>query len=183
MDVEIVYESVFGTTRSVAEAIAEGIRATSPGAAVALRSVADAPPDLVSRADLLVVGGPTHLRGLSTPSSRRRAHRRAVSLRVGGRAAGPDAEEPAGVREWLTTLPQASGTPAAAFDTRLPALLAGGAAPRIARSLERSGHRLLAAPQQFQVTGTEPVLRAGERDRARAWGAELAARLGPARLP
>jgi hypothetical protein len=182
VDVEIVYESVFGTTRSVAEAIAEGIRAARPEAEVAVRSVADAPPDVVHRADLLVVGGPTHLRGLSTPSSRRRALRRAVFLRAGGRAGGPGAGETAGVREWLTTLPQVSGAPAAAFDTRLPALLAGGAAPRIARSLERSGHRLLAAPQRFQVTGTEPVLRAGERDRARAWGADLAARLGPAPL-
>jgi hypothetical protein len=57
---------------------------------------------------------------------------------------------------------------AAAFDTRLPALLAGGAAWRIARALERSGYPLVARPEGFQVTGTEPVLRAGERDRARA---------------
>lgn len=78
------------------------------------------------------------------------------------------------MREWLATVPQARGRQrAAAFDTRLPALLAGGAARGIARRLRGSGSRLLARPTGFQVTGTAPVLRTGERERARAWGAEL----------
>jgi hypothetical protein len=85
-------------------------------------------------------------------------------------AAGP------GLREWFTTLTDAPPC-AAAFDTRvqMSPLLSGRAAPKIARSLERSGCHLIAEPKSFFVTTKEPALVAGERERARAWGETLAA--------
>jgi hypothetical protein len=180
VDVVVVYESMFGNTRSIAESIADGVRSVVPQATVSVLPVAEAVPEEIRRAALVVVGGPTHMRTTSTPSSRRRAHRRAISAsRVGDDAGAPDADGFPGVREWLATVPAATGEQAAAaFDTRLPALLAGGAARRIARTLEGLGYRVVAHPGGFQVTGTKPVLRAGERDRARAWGAELGAGLG-----
>jgi hypothetical protein len=182
MDVAIVYESMFGNTRSIAEAIAGGVRAARPDATVSVRSVSEAVPEEIRRAALVVVGGPTHLRGMSTQSSRRRARRRVVAA-VGAREddLAPGGDGLPGVREWLPTVPQATGQQsAAAFDTRLPELFAGGAAPRIARALERSGYRVVTRPVGFEVTGAgvEPILRAGERDRARAWGTELGALLG-----
>jgi len=66
MDAIVVYESVFGNTRAVAEAIAEGL-----GSAPVL-SVHEAAKRSGS-VDLLVVGGPTHMHGLSTTRSRRLA--------------------------------------------------------------------------------------------------------------
>ena len=63
----VVYESLFGSTREVAEAVAEGLRA-APGAAVDCRPVADAGPAL-GQVDLLVAGGPTHFLGMTSQRS------------------------------------------------------------------------------------------------------------------
>jgi hypothetical protein len=65
----------------------------------------------------------------------------------------------------------------AAFDTRHVSkwtLLFGYAAPRIARSMERSGAALLAAPEGFFVLGTEGPLKEGELERAACWAREVA---------
>jgi flavodoxin len=58
----VVYESIYGNTRAVAEAIAEGL-----GGAV-VRSVHEA--DASGPVELLVVGGPTHMHGMTTSFSR-----------------------------------------------------------------------------------------------------------------
>ena len=92
----------------------------------------------------------------------------------------PGADGP-GAREWLDRAPLARpGNRAAAFDTRLPSALAGGAARPIARQLHRHGYQLAAKPEGFIVTGTEGPLREGELNRARAWGAALATQSAPA---
>jgi flavorubredoxin len=72
VDVVIVYESMFGNTRSIAESIADGVRTGRPQATVSVLSVAEAVPEEIRKAALVVVGGPTHMRGMSTLSSRRR---------------------------------------------------------------------------------------------------------------
>ena len=59
----VVYESIYGNTRAIAEAIAEGLG----GAAVA--TVQQAPQDL-GDCDLLVVGSPTHVHSMPTTRSR-----------------------------------------------------------------------------------------------------------------
>ena len=69
----VVYESMYGNTHVVASNIADGLRATHE---VTLVPVAEATEDLVAEADLLVVGGPTHMHGLSSPASRRWQPRR-----------------------------------------------------------------------------------------------------------
>jgi len=81
MRATVVYESLFGSTREVAEAVAEGPRA-APGAAVDCRPVVDAGPAL-GQVDLLVVGGPTHFLGMSSQRSRRMV--RQYQERAGGR--------------------------------------------------------------------------------------------------
>ena len=79
-----------------------------------------------------------------------------------------------GFGEWLDALPAAQdGSLGAAFDTRDGYRLAGGAAHDIGRSLENSGYGLVARPEGFVVWGTEGPLRAGERQRARRWGAQV----------
>ena len=129
MRATVVYESLFGSTREVAEAVAEGLRA-APGVAVDCRPVVDAGAAL-GQADLLVVGGPTHFLGMSSQRSRHIV--RQYQERAGGRrprqAAGNHPAGP-GVREWLAALPQArGGRRAAAFDTRLTTLFPGSARP------------------------------------------------------
>jgi flavodoxin len=70
----IVYESMFGNTRQIAEAVAEGLRAGHDAAPVevGLVEVGEAPAT-VADVDLLVVGGPTHALGMSRPETRQSA--------------------------------------------------------------------------------------------------------------
>jgi flavodoxin len=63
----VVYESMFGNTQTVAEAIAEGLSTTMR---VELHEVGAAPAAMERDVDLLVVGAPTHAFGLSRLSTR-----------------------------------------------------------------------------------------------------------------
>jgi hypothetical protein len=56
-----------------------------------------------------------------------------------------DASASDGVREWLNTLPESAGPPPS-FDTRLPNLLAGGAARPVARGSQRCGREDMSRP-------------------------------------
>ena len=155
----VVYESIYGNTRAIAEAIAEGL-----GGAPAV-SPADA-----AQADLLVVGGPTHIHGVATPRSRR-----AALDAPGGATAAAATPEP-GLRDWLAKLSRADHARAAAFDTRLdkPEWLTGAASHGIAKRLRRHGYTVVDT-SSFLVAGNEGPLLDGELERARRWGTELAA--------
>jgi hypothetical protein len=165
----VVYETSFGNTEAVARAIAEGLASR---ATVTLLNATDAPPSLTG-IDLLVAGGPTHAFGLSRPSTRQDAARRGATRGATG----------AGLREWLAALDPGPGTAStAAFDTKVQKpRLPGSAGHAIARRLRRLGLPRLARPHTFRVTGTAGPLAAGEVDRARAWGRELAETWGPRR--
>jgi hypothetical protein len=174
----VVYESMFGNTQAIARAVAEGL---AIHADVELVEVSAAPPVVGDEVALLVVGGPTHAHGMTTPDTRadsaRRAGDRLVSRGVG-------------IREWISAIPatRAPGV-AAAFDTRIkgPGFLWGSAAKGMAKLLEDAGHRLVVAPESFLVDGpTGPQfdrLREGELDRARAWAAELGSTVATTREP
>jgi hypothetical protein len=158
----VVYESLFGNTKQVAEAIADGLRPTME---VELTHVADvwhADPAV----DLLVVGGPTHAMSMTRPSTRAEAVKQ-------GAPAGPDV----GLREWLKTFrPGLSQPVLATFDTKLAKArrVPGSAAKAAARAGRRAGFALATRPQSFWVAGTPGPLAPGEVDRARAWGSSLA---------
>jgi hypothetical protein len=166
MDAIVVYESVFGNTRAIAEAIAEGLGSVPVLAVHEAATQRDA-------VDLLVVGGPTHMHGLSTARSRQVA---AEGVREDG--AGhiePGATDEPGLRSWLGDLPPSAAHCVAAFDTRLDKSpwLTGVAARGIARRLRRGGLDVVAT-ESLLVEDSEGALLEGEVDRARAWGAELA---------
>jgi len=166
MDAVVVYESVYGNTRALAEAIAEGLAAT------AVLPVHDAQGHR-GAIDLLVVGGPTHVHGLTTDRSRRVA---AETAPEGSESkVEPAATEEPGLRSWLRDLSPGAAHHAAAFDTRLdkPPWITGTAARGIARRLRRRGIDVIAT-QSFLVQDAEGPLETGELERARAWGAELA---------
>ena len=80
------------------------------------------------------------------------------------------------MRSWLDALPAGQGR-SAAFDTQVRGPF-GKAAPTIAEELERAGYSRLADPVGFTVSGKFGPLRKGELDRAKRWGAELAAAMG-----
>jgi len=166
MDAIVVYESVFGNTRAVAEAIAEGL------GSVPVLPVHEA-AKLGGSVDLLVVGGPTHMHGLSTARSRHLAA--AGAHEDGAGHVDPGATEEPGLRSWLRDLPSGAAERAAAFDTRLDKSpwVTGVAARGIARRLRRHGLDVVAT-ESFLVEDSEGPLGEGELDRARAWGAELA---------
>jgi len=168
----IVYESMYGNTHAIAEAIARGLQ---PGNEVTMVPVAGATPELLDGADLVVVGGPTHVHGMSKAATRKSAADQA--RKHGGQPAlDADAEGP-GLRDWFGSLGRMKGM-AAAFDTRLagPVMFTGSAAKGIAKLLERHGFTLIAEAESFLVTSANK-LRAGEEDRAQNWGQALAAKL------
>ena len=171
--VVIVYESMYGNTHLVAEKMAEGVNSRAEAVIV---PVAKASHELVEGADLLVVGGPTHMHGLSSSMSRHAAESDAEKQR---RVIDPDAEGE-GLRTWFHGLDRTSGTPSAAFDTRLdgPTEFTGRAAKGIVHRLEHHGFRVIAAPESF-IVDKENHLLPGEGDRARAWAIDLVEKLSP----
>jgi flavodoxin len=168
MDALVVYESVYGNTRAIAEAIAEGLG----GARTTAVHAADGAE--VAQAELLVVGGPTHMHSLATQMSRKVALQAALE---DGREhhAEPNAAAEPGLRVWLRDLPERRGARAAAFDTRLDrsTAMTGSACRGIARRLRHRGYEI-AGFGSFLVADNEGPLEDGELDRARDWGRELA---------
>ncbi len=161
----IVYESIYGNTHDIAEAIAAGLR---PRAEVSLLPVREAVADQLAGIDLLVVGGPTHAWGMTRRGTREQAI--TEGLRKGMRTEARHGDP--GLREWLTGLTVTVAT--AAFDTRIkaPSIVTGGAGRGIVRRLRQLGLPLLTGPVSFFVDRDNHLLD-GEIDRARRWGGEL----------
>jgi flavodoxin len=189
MDVAVVYESMFGMTHDVADAVVEGVAEVASDARVVCLAVGDAAPDRLGSPDLLIVGGPTHMRGLSSAMTRKMA----VSIedkadRGEGKHQGhglePDIEGP-GLRDWFHELPKAGkGHFAAAFDTRGDyGRMVGGAARGIGSRLRRHGYELVTEPEGFIIEGDAGQLRAGESERARAWASEVTRRAADRSAP
>lgn len=164
MSAIVVYESLYGNTRDIAGAIAEGLRTRFD---VDLVEVSQASSDL-SDAEFVVVGGPTHVHGMMSERSRAAADHEDGEEHV---STGPL------LREWLADLGPGRGVPAAAFDTRLdkPEWLAGAASKGISKRLRKAGFRVTLDRGSFIVDDGEGPLRDGELDRAREWAARLAA--------
>lgn len=162
----VVYESMYGNTRHIAEAIAGGLRMSVPTNLWLARDAAVADLDDV---ELVVVGGPTHAWGVSS--------RRTRDAAVVDAGKHPDhllenASVVAGVREWLHAMKRQGRCRAVAFDTRLgkPKLLTGSAARAIQRKLRRAGFTTFDRAHSFTVTASAGPLSPGEIERAEQWG-------------
>lgn len=157
MQAVIVYDSRYGNTEAVAEAIAEGLYGECEARLV--KAAAAQPADLA--ADLLIVGAPTHNHRASDTMTAfldglpRRTLRnvRAVAFDTRYR-----------MSRWMT----------------------GSAALVIYRKLRRAGATLIDEPQSFFVLRDHPEpgttrrhdlerLEQGELERAHAWASELLA--------
>jgi hypothetical protein len=163
MSTLVVYESMWGNTRAVAEAVARGL-----GERVTLLDVAEAPTPMPDGVDLLVVGGPTHAFSLTRPSTR-------LDAIAKGAAASPGAS---GIREWLAQLPASDHLEVATFDTRVGKVrhLPGSAAKAAGKEVRRHHLGRLVATMSFYVDDMSGPLLDGEVERAHAWGLSLAER-------
>jgi flavodoxin I len=153
----VIYDSVFGNTEKVAQAI--GAALGSPEEVEVIR-IADARPEQLVGLDVLVVGSPT------------RAFRPMPSV------SGFIKRMPSDALQGVRTV---------AFDTRIsledakPAFLRtmmrlfGWAANPIARGLARKGGVQAVAPEGFDVLGSEGPLREGELERAAEWARRIVA--------
>jgi flavodoxin len=157
MQTLVIYDSKFGNTEKIAEAIARGVGAVSDVRVTSTAEVHSALEALTSQPDLVFVGGPTHNHGPS-----------------------------AGLRAFVDALPAAlRGSPTACFDTRYrgPVLLMGSAAAAAVKALAKSGAEFVAPPESFFIVRhgalQEQTLEPGEIARAEAWGRAVA--MTPAR--
>ncbi len=171
MRVLVVYESMYGNTHAIADHISEGLRSRHE---VLTASVRDSLETIFDEFDLLVVGGPTHVHGVSTWATRKAAREAAEADE--GLDLDPESGG-LGLRDWFKTV-DGHRSLAVAFDTRLDASAAmtGRAAKGIARRLRRHGYRLLGEPESFLVDKQNHLL-AGEADRAERWGEMMATAL------
>lgn len=164
MEAVVIYESIFGNTHAIAQAIVRGLSQQVQVREVQLPSPGPA-ADILA-AGLVVLGGPTHTFGMSRPDSRR-----AVSKEH------PDHREQAGgIREWLEALTdETSGRSVVVFDTRLSSFryTPGSAASDAAHMLQAKGTLLIDDPHSFYVDGSEGPLHPGELERAEEWGRRL----------
>jgi flavodoxin len=147
----VIYDSQFGNTQALAEAIAAELKAAG---AVAVENARTGTVELPSDLELLVAGGPTQAHGMTRPL---RAQLDSLTRHRLDRVA------------------------AATFDTRVrgPRFLTGAASRGIARRLARKGARLVLEPESFLVDGKEGPLAEGELERARAWARNVLAELAP----
>ena len=148
MNTLVVYDSRFGNTKIIAEAIGGAI----PGRV----RVAHADDVVVSELDnysLLIVGAPTH-GGRPSESAGEMLGKIRKSALVGIKVAAFDTRLPS---NWVKIF--------------------GFAAPRIAKKLKKSGGSLVVEPEGFFVVDGEGPLAEGERERATAWAREIASRV------
>jgi flavodoxin len=166
MSIVVVYESMFGNTMKVAEAIAEALRETGE---VRFGSVDEIKPDEAGDATLIVVGAPTQAFGMPRAEGRDAARKAARKHDYPPVLAGGTT-----LRSWLDQLPDGSAT-VATFDTRFnkPAWMTGSAAKKIARRLQDKGYAVVATESFFVQTSGGP-LAPGELNRASAWALTLA---------
>lgn len=150
MLIVVIYDTKFGNTEKIAQAIARG--AGSAGS-VQVMDTTQAGASLKERPDLLLVGGPTQKRG-ATPSLRGLVESLPASLQ-GVPAASFD------TRYRGTTW------------------IMGSAAAEVAKRFGKAGGRLVAPPESFFVARGGPLerqgLEAGELERAEAWGRAVGA--------
>lgn len=155
MKVMVLYDSFFGNTEKIAQAVAG---AFGVPVEVTAHRVSEVTPEQVQGTDLLILGSPTRA---FQPSP---ATKTFLKTLKGG---------------------SLKGMRVAAFDTRMDIEetksgflrfmvgLFGYAAQPIANGLKKKGGELAAPPEGFIVKNTEGPLKEGELERASAWASRL----------
>lgn len=151
----VLYDSQFGNTEKIAQAIGDAL---AVGAETTLLRVAAATRPALSGYDLIIVGSPTQrfnatetvaalLEGLSLPNSRAAAFDTRFDRDEVEQGVLRFAMKVAGDKAWAAT--------------------------RIADMLAKAGATMIAPPEGFIVEDTEGPLRPGEIERAAEWAARI----------
>ena len=157
MKAMVVYDSVFGNTEKVAQAIGGALGAPED---VSVLRVGDVKPEQLAGVQVLIVGSPTRA---FSPTPATKAMLKALPAKV------------------------LSGVKVAAFDTRISVedsnsrilramvKVLGYAAKPIADRLRSKGGDLVLEPEGFYVQDTEGPLKEGELERAAVWAKQVIA--------
>lgn len=149
----VVYDSVFGNTEKVAQAVAQALGCEAA-------KVPSVTPESLAGVALLVVGSPT------------RAFHATPATMAWIKALPPNALSGVKVAAFDTRIPaEESGS---GF-LKLMMKLFGYAAKPILGALQKKGGQAGAVGEGFYVNASEGPLRNGEIERATAWAAKLAA--------
>lgn len=157
----VIYDSKFGNTERIADAIARGLGTLGSALVMDTAEASGTNQQAVIGLDLVLLGGPTQRRA---PSPALRSFMDAL---------------PAGLR----------GVPAATFDTRYrgSTWIMGSAAAEAAKVLRKAGSAVVAPPESFFIGRGGPLerqaLEAGEIERAEAWGRAVGASVLASRPP
>jgi flavodoxin len=148
MKAVVIYDSVYGNTEKIAQAIGDGLA----GDAKVVR-VGDVNASELQAFDLLIVGSPVH-GGRATPAIEALLQQLPAHSLEGKRVAAFDTrfeseEQGIGLRILMSVIRYA--------------------AERIAKELAKKGGRLAAEPEGFIVEQKEGPLKQGELERASTW--------------
>ena len=162
----VVYDSLFGNTERVAQAIADALRAFGQVQAV---RVEPAQPDELKRQELLRQNHATDVR--LEPAHQ--VSLEGVDLLIVGCPTQAFRATPT-MQSFLENVSRASlsGMAVACFDTRVRGPF-GSAAKTMAKKLQKMGVSLLLPPESFFVEGTKGPMRSGEVERAASWAKML----------
>ena len=148
----VVYDSVFGNTEKVAQAMAAALE-------VEARRVGDVRPEQWAGLDLLVVGSPT------------RAFRPTPAMGAWLKSLPAGSLQGVKVAAFDTRMTQ-EAVESAVFFLKTLVNIFGYATKNISKELQRAGGALAAA-EGFFVGGTQGPMVEGELERAAAWAGQL----------
>jgi flavodoxin I len=148
----ILYDSAYGNTEEIAQAIGKGV-----GPDTRVERIEGIMPNELGQFDTVVLGSPTQ------------AGRPMGTVKAFLKNIPEDALKGIAVTGFDTRIDWSTQN----FVMKFWLGILGTAAGRIARELEKKGGRLVVQPEGFLVTGTEGPLTAGEVDRATTWASTI----------
>lgn len=152
----VIFDSIYGNTKAIAESIAQGIVGD-----VRILNVKDADISELNNLDLLIVGSPTH------------GGRPSKDTKVFLDSIPKNALKNIRVAAFDTGISQEGK----GFFMRTIINIFNYAAKPISRNLEKKGGIVIAEPDGFIVEGREGPLKPGELERATRWAREISQKL------
>jgi flavodoxin len=152
----VIYDSLYGNTQAIAEAIGKAL-----GPDVLVSNVKDTIPAMTRGAELVIVGAPTHG---GRPSQGMKAFLKNIpadslkDIRVAAFDTHNSVDDQGGFVKMLVNF-------------------LGTAAKHILKDLEKRGGIAVAAPEGFLVNGKEGPLKEGELQRAGSWATEIRSKM------
>jgi flavodoxin len=165
MKTVVVYDSMFGNTEKIAQAVGGAL--AGAGEVLTVR-VKDAKPDVLAGAALVVAGTPTH-GGRPSPTMKEWLDALPAKSLAGAKVAAFDTRM---VKEDIKSAV-----------ARFFVGLFGYAADPLNKTLVKLGGAPVVQPEGFRVLDREGPLKDGEIERAAAWGAQVLAAANTTKVP